>query len=499
MKPHHLKTIATCLFCFLVGTINLACKKLISIDKPINTITTEGIFSQDATANAAMAGVYSSMINGTNGDRAYDSHIKVFSAGLSTCLAALSSDELHVSSYLSSTLNYYGTNQLTALNAQASVPLWTSAYDVIYKANSVIEGIAASKAPALHDDVRKRLTGEAKFIRAFSYFYLCNFFGDVPMVLTVDFNQTARLPKMPKAKVYQQIIADLKDAEALLLPDYSTENVERVIPNKWAATLLLARVYLYTGDYTNAATSASTVINNPAFILEPALKDVFSTTSREVIWQLKQTAEDGTLRNATPEGTNFLPYQDVHHGRIPYTVTSQFMAAYEAGDQRKLVWLDSTDYVNDPNSPPAISYYPFKYITGIYNADSGQPQPQYYVVFRLAEAYLIRAEAAAHGAGGGLSTAIKDLNSIRDRADLNDLNDNLNQQEVINAVARERRIEFFAEWGHRWFDLKRTGQASTVLPLISAKQPWLGDYQLLYPIPTAEITADRFLLQNPGY
>lgn len=487
------------MICFLVGITQLACKKLISVDDPINTITTEGIFSDDATANAAMAGVYSVMINGTNGNRSYDSHNSIFSAGLAGSLGALSADELYIPSYLSSTLNYYVFNRLTAMNAESSVPLWISAYDIIYKANSVIEGIAASKSAALHLDVRKRLTGEAKFIRAFSYFYLCNFFGDVPMVLTVDFNKTINLPRMPTASVYKQIITDLKEAEAALPADFVSENSERVIPNKWAAALLLARVYLYTGDYANAAITASTVINNSAFSLEPELKDVFLTGSREVIWQLKQTANDPELKNATPEGSRLLPYQKVHHSPAPFVITDQTLSAFEKGDQRKVVWLDSTDYVHDPTAPSAISYYPFKYITGIYNADANQPQPQYYVVLRLAEAYLIRAEAAAHGAGGGLSAAIKDLNAIRDRADVTNLSDNLSQQDVLKAVAHERRIELFSEWAHRWFDLKRTGQASKELSLIPNKKPWLGDYQLLYPIPLKEIMADHFLLQNPGY
>jgi hypothetical protein len=120
------------------------------------------------------------------------------------------------------------------------------------------------------------------------------------------------------------------------------------------------------------------------------------------------------------------------------------------------------------------------------------------MILRLAEQYLIRAEAAAHGAGA-LTNAIDDLNMLRSRAELPDLPDDLNQAQVLNAVEQERRIEFFCEWAHRWFDLKRWNKAAEILPLITVKQPWQGDYQLLYPIPPAEIESNSFLQQNPGY
>ncbi len=121
------------------------------------------------------------------------------------------------------------------------------------------------------------------------------------------------------------------------------------------------------------------------------------------------------------------------------------------------------------------------------------------MVLRLAEMFLIRAEAIARGNQGNLSTAIDDLNAIRHRAGLEYLPNTLNKEQVIAAVEQERQVELFAEWGHRWLDLKRTNRASVVLKTIPVKQPWEGDYQLLYPIPVEEIRDDYFLTQNPGY
>lgn len=494
MKLQGLKVI------FLLGTLACmmpACRKLIEIDEPVNTLTTSEIFSSDATATAAMAAIYSTMINGAN--TAISAFGTEFSAGLTTSRAGASADELY-----STTLapnggqEVYRTNKLTGLNADPT--LWSSAYDVIYKANSVIEGVAASTSPALHDEVRQRLTGQAKFIRAFCYFYLTNFYGDVPMALTVDFNRTASLPRMPQAKVYEQIISDLKDAQAVLPQDYAEGKGERTLPNKWAATLMLARAYLYARDYNDAGVQAGSIIANTAlFALEADLTQVYTSTSREAVWQLKPTNEDPQLKNATPEGYAFSPSTLDHHGAVGVGLTNELLSAFEPNDQRRVIWVDSTDFPYNNGNPTAWTFYPNKYVIGAANGIPGAPSPQYYTVLRWAEAYLIRAEANANGAPGGAGAAIDDVNTIRRRAGLPDLDNSLNGQQLANAIAKERQIEFFAEWGHRWFDLKRTGQANAVLSVIAAKQPWLGEGQLLYPIPVTEITADHFLTQNAGY
>ncbi len=112
----------------------------------------------------------------------------------------------------------FSTNKILNQNA-VSPKIWSSAYTGIYNANGVIEGIAASTSSSLTAGVRKKYTAEAKFIRAFCYFYLVNFFGDLPLVLTVDFNETRYYSRTPVAEVYKQIIKDLKEAQADLPPD----------------------------------------------------------------------------------------------------------------------------------------------------------------------------------------------------------------------------------------------------------------------------------------
>jgi hypothetical protein len=472
-----------------------ACKKLVSVPEPINTLTTTEVFSSNAEANSAMAGIYTAMINGTNGT--VNNVYFGYSEGLQTLYGGMSSDEF-----------VYGTNGgMLRVNtnhliySDGSTALWQPQYSQIYGANSVIQGIAASTSSLLQDSVRTELTGEAKFVRAFCYFYLTNLYGDVPLVLTIDFNQTANMARTPQAQVYQQIIQDLKDAQAALPGDYSVGLGERIRPNKWAATALLARVYLYTGDSADAVTQASAVIANTGeYSLVSNLNGVFVKNSTEAIWQLEQNTSIAGEGTATPEGVALLP-NPLNTGFCTFSLSPQLLGAFEPGDLRRSAWVDSTN--NSYNAPASatnlITYFPFKYKTGSYNYSVGGTATEYYMVLRLAEQYLIRAEAEANGAGGGPASAIADLNVIRQRAGLPALSPSLTPAQVIAAVAHERQIELFAEWGHRWLDLKRTGQADAVLSVIPLKQPWAGDYQLLYPIPTTEIIDDPNLTQNPGY
>lgn len=466
----------------LILTVFSSCKKLVSIPDPTGSITTAKVFANDNEATSAMAGVYTQLINNT-ADGA--SGLMGFSTGMSSIFGAFSANELIASSTSSS---YYLYNLNKVPTDELSVrDMWATAYKAVYGANAVIEGIEASVSPKLHDEVRKRLTGEAKFVRAFSYFYLVNFFGDVPLALTVDFNKTVSIKKSPKTEVYAQMIKDLVDAKSALPADFSKSGGERILPTKWAATALLARVYLYVEDYANASAQASELIGQSAlFNLPSDLNTVFLSSSKEAIWQLKQMT-DGLNKNATPEG-----YTLYSKPAFAY-LSEELLNDFETKDQRKKEWC-SLDVVS-LNRP---IYQSYKYKTGQANAVLMGTTTEYYMVFRLAEQYLIRAEAQTLG-NLSLGQAIADLNVIRKRAGLDDLPATLSREQVITAIAHEREIELFAEWGHRFFDLKRTGKAHDVLSAVKIKQPWTGDYQLLYPIPRSEIIANQNLVQNPGY
>lgn len=485
----------SCLFCFSATLLFTGCEKLVEIDSPVNSISTNNIFSTNKQAEWALASVYSKMINGTDMSRVDLAAQKNFSAGLTTLMGALASDEVYLKGgYSDKVLYAVNTNTVSTTTSSLSDSYWTSAYKTIYDANAVIEGIAESTSPGLQDSVRRQLSAEAKTIRAFTYFYLTNIFGDVPLVTTIDFNQTRNLTRAAKQKIYEQIIKDLKEAIADLALDFSVSEGQRYRINKWFAVGLLARVYLYDGKYSDAITNATSVINHSLlFGLETNPADVFKKNSREALFQLKPTLEHGKLKNGTPEGFVF-NLQNLVDGPT-YLLSEDFYNQFDANDKRRLNWV-STFMLKDGSGK--IQHYPGKYKKGLTTAVANGEQ-EYYTVMRLAELYLIRAEANMLQSSANTVIAITDLNELRRRADVEELANTLTATEVMNAIARERQFELFVEWGHRWFDLIRTGKAEEVLSQIPYKSPWLGKYQLLYPIPTAEIRANSFLHQNPEY
>jgi len=459
-----------------------SCKDMIDIPDPINTITTNKVFENDNQANSAMAGAYSQLIN----DQALN-----FGNGATTTLCSQSADELNISAV---NLNAVYTNKLIS-SELATSGIWTTAYKNIYNANAVIEGIAASTSLKLHKEVRVKLTAEAKFMRAYTYFYLVNFFGDVPLVLTDDFNQTVKMSRTPKVEVYAQIVKDLQDAKSDLAADFSgSKTGERIRPNKWAATAMLARVYLFMGDYSNAVAAATEVIDQSGlFELNGDLNEVFLKNNKEAIWQMQHSNLTIARGNATPEGYVITPFlSPIANEYFGTRLTDELVQKFENNDKRKSSWLMPVTKAGE------INYFVYKYKIGIGNSSVGGPITEYYTMLRLAEQYLIRAEALTLGSQQ-LGLAIADLNIIRRRAGIDELPVGLSKDAVVLAIEKERRTEFFSEWGHRWLDLKRTGRAHEVLSVIPAKQPWAGDYQLTYPIPLTEIRTNNKLIQNPGY
>jgi hypothetical protein len=169
-------------------------------------------------------------------------------------------------------------------------------------------------------------------------------------------------------------------------------------------------------------------------------------------------------------------------------LSNSLLQSFEINDLRNAQWVSSIDVSGN------TYYYPYKY-----KIKSGTTINEYSMVLRLAEQYLIRAEARAQL--DDVEGAIGDLDRIRQRAGLplyQDTQPGMSKAEVLSAIEQERRIELFSEWGHRWLDLKRTGKADEVLGLEKG-----SDWQptdVLYPIPFSEIQNNRNLLpQNPGY
>jgi len=447
---------------FVISVLS-SCSEFVELDSPKTQIVNNKVFSNDAGAQAAVSGILSQMMTGSS--------FSGSNFGI-TLVAGLSADELNNHSTSLQQVAVYNNN-LTPVNNSVVSSNWNDMYSYVYESNAILEGAAASTG--LSKATRDIVVGEAKFIRAFSYFYLINLYGDVPLITSTDYRVNRSASRRPMSEVYQQIESDLLEAQKLLPEDYSNSGGEKIEPNKWAATALLARTYLYQKKWSDAEGKASLIIDSQQFSLPADLNSVFLANSEEAIWQLSPVLPGYN----TTEAMMMIIVSNPTRVSASTSVTDVF----EANDNRASSWIGTyTTGVKSYN-------YAYKYKVRLQN----EPVTEYYMILRLAEQYLIRAEARAMQIN--LTGAIDDANVIRVRAGLDPIDaTGLTQQQVVDAIDKERRSELFIEWGHRWFDLKRTGKADAVLGPV--KPDWQSK-DALFPIPQSEIDANPNLVQNP--
>lgn len=456
----HKKIIAT----FLMISILSGCEDFVTVELPDSLIGSKEVFENEQTAQAASVSMYRSLLGGYGLLGGTIANV--------TYMTGMSSDEI-VSYSTSDAVREFYVNAININNTNI-LRLWTSAYNTLYEANGVIEGVTRSQT--IPSAVKNQLIGEARFVRALCHFFLTNMFGDIPLATTTDYRINASRPRTSVENVYAHMLEDVHAAQMLL------SEATKIRPGKSAATALLARIYLYLKKYSEAETEATTIINNPAFSLQP-LNNVFLTGSAEAIWQLSQVAPASL---ATGDGAVFIIYNNFFQNAL----SPEIVTAFEPSDQRWNAWVRSWTLGAD------TYYYVAKY--KIRNSPSTTVFTEQLVVFRLAEQYLIRAEARAHQ--DNLQGAIADLDVIRLRAGLPllaEVSPEITKEELLNRIFQERRVELFCETAHRWFDLKRTTKVDAVL---GAVKPGWSTEDALYPIPETELLANPALEpQNPGY
>lgn len=450
-----------------IGVLTSGCKKFVDVDAPSSQLVTNTVYTNDNTVKSALAGMYVTFAISSS----YD---------LQFSLSFVTGNSADETKYFTSIADFdpFIKNTVQPDNT-TNLSIWANYYKSIYQANAIIAGINNSSG-GISDAMKKEALGEAKFIRALCYFYLVNLWGDVPLALSTDQAVNNSLSRSPKEIVYQQIISDLTDAKNSLLGDYSYSGGLRTRPNKYAATALLARVYLYTKDWVNAEANATTVINtNAIYNLLPTagLSGIFVKNNTEAILQFDYANSGGY----TQEGQ----YYAFDMTTVPdFQLTTSLVQAFETGDRRFTSWVGVNTYQG------TTYYYLSKYKSKTTNTTA---TAEYCTFLRLAEQYLIRAEARAQQ--NNLSEAVADVSVIRNRAGLLDATA-ATQANILLAIEQERRIELFAEYGHRWNDLRRTGRADVVLG--GQKTGWTSN-AALYPIPRTEIINNKNLSQNPGY
>jgi len=464
---------------FIIACLTqISCKKMLSVPTPDTSISANNVYSNDATAISVLTGIYAQI-----------SSQRLTSGGVNSLslLPSLSADELTL--FGGSTNVTYGNYYINALNSSnlGYLDFWHTFYPYLFFANSAIEEI--SNSVSLSVPVKQQLLGEAKFVRAFCYYYLLSLYGDVPIVTGTDYTLNSVLPRSPKEQVLALVVSDLKEAQNLLSDTYLDATLlnpttERVRPTKWVADALLARTYLLLKAYDSAEVQSTAIINNASLYSLDTLNGVFLKNSNEAIWQLQPVV---TGWNSPDAQTLILPATGPDGYAWPAYLSNTLLNSFEPGDQRKADWIDSI-------AAGGITYYfPFKYKLNSLTS----PVNEYEMVFRLGEQYLIRAESRLQQNNTSGSTS--DLNIVRARAGLPNTTSST-KEDLMNSILHERQTELFTEWGSRWLDLKRTGSVDSVMNIISPQKGgiWTSTAQL-YPIPLSEIQRDPNLTQNPGY
>ncbi|MAG88330.1 MULTISPECIES: RagB/SusD family nutrient uptake outer membrane protein [Flavobacteriaceae] len=454
----------TLIFCSLL----VSCEDFVAVDTPNNRIVKTSVFVDETTAQSAMQGIYNQLYR-LDFSRGFENSV--------TNLTALSADNLQLIRDNNPTYLEFLENEILPGNAR-NLSLWSSAYNMIYMTNALLEGLEGS---LLEEGFKNSLEGQARFIRAFTYFNLVNLYGDVPLLLSTDYRYNATAPRVPLEDVYDQILEDLEVSSTLLMENYPDS--ERTVVNKFVAFSLMARLYLYLENWEQAEYFSSQVIHqqNTYQLLED-LDLVFLQNSKEAIWQISPLGKGG-ISTETNEGALYV-IEPGTTALYNLKLTQDLVNTFQVVDQRLVHWVGYSDIES--------VYFAHKYK----DRNSTNNLTEYSMVLRLAEQYLIRSEARAMQ--NKIDSALQDINSIRTRAGLEslNLNQNWNSESLRNLILEERRKEFFMEWGHRWFDLKRTGLAEDRL---SVKKPGWQNTDVYYPIPDEERIMNTNLTQNDGY
>lgn len=440
------------------------CDDFVEVDLPTSQLTREAIFADPASARAAIGNVYAEL---------RDNVLVTGSINGIGVLLGLYADELEF--YGNTTLAGFEFYNHTLLSTDSNIAqLWNNAYQAIYAVNSVYKRVGESQTLSVSD--KEQFQGEALFLRAYLHFHLTQLFGDIPYVTSTDYAENSRVPKVTREFVLTEIVEDLKMAKQFLHDKESLSDRTQV--DIGAVSAFLARCYLYRGEWELSVNESSEVIGNTAhYVWEQDLDKVFLKESTATIWQLAPQING----NSTNEASSYV----FSSGPPPnMALSGNLVHSFEEGDLRREQWIGTvTNWVE-------TWYHAYKYKQNIHLDNS----TEYSILFRLAEQYLIRAEAKAYL--NDLEGAKRDLNKIRERAQLPKITA-IDQEEVLDAILKERQMELFTEQGHRWFDLVRYGRADTVLSLI--KTAWKTT-DVLLPLPEAELLLNPNLNpQNNGY
>ena len=439
------------------------CKKILDVVSPY-AVEDQNVFTSVSGVRNARIGMYSTLQN------------KNYCGGYFPLLAECYADNGSTGGYDVIDLNDIAYRTVGPSNLYAQ-NIYTAIYNTIYTANKIISNLDSKTIAGLEDDEKNNITGEALFVRAMGHFDLLRLYGEhwnktskygISLALTPDEPKTA-IARSTFDESYKQIIADLQSAVSSL----NVYNGSQYISPS-AAKALLARVYLYYGDMAKAASFATEVIDDSNFELFGAddfTKIYSEKLTPESVFELKFDQQNPSAYNTATYVRDDALRSDVFF--LASESLNDFFTSRPDDKRSELVDFVNVDLSINPDGR-----------TQKYRGETTKDNSGY--IIRLAEMYLIRAEAK------GRTNGLADLNTIRISRGMKalKLSDVPTASSYLDAVLDERRAELNFE-GHRLFDLARTGKVENVLG---------ADVQPIMPIPQREIAATNGTVeQNQGY
>lgn len=359
-------------------------------------------------------------------------------------------------------------NDIQASNTYVE-SVWNRSYEGINLVNYIIDGIDGISG--ITQEEKDNFLGQCYFLRAFNYFNLVRYFGEIPKRVKPVSDaspETLNIPLSTEEEIYNLIVSDLEAAEQYFAGKGEGNSA---FANEGAIKALLAKVHLYRENWTQAAAYAEEVINMNYSLEQANYADIFDETknSNEIIFQVD-------FYNSQ-DASNLMNDWLTHNGRFEVAVwkdldrNETIADDYEVGDKR----LSAT--VQFYSGAKGDDYYCNKYTDNITRKDN-------IIFLRLAEMYLIKAEALNENGYVADGPAFDALNAVRTRAGISSLTSTQvpNQQAFRLAVEKERNLELVFE-GNRLFDLRRTGRINDVLEDIGT----LKEAGWYFPVPQTEI------------
>lgn len=403
--------------------------------------------------------------------------------------------------------------------------LWYACYQVINRCCLVIEAMDSRfpDAPEYNE-----ITGQAKFIRGYTFYLMVRVWGDVPLVVSdiKDYMTVFEYGRDSKEKVYRQILDDLEDAERML-PDF-WPSADKGKASAVAARAILGDVHLTLGEYGAARDWFEQVIAQEGAELGllddyASIFDANNANNKEIIFSIQYA------HNQTPSMSNYLGNASLGNIQGQYVdpdgsgqsriygvnilmMTHELEAKFAPEDKRRSViytGISSPDY--QCTIPMTLKYFDYQ---NVRDGKSGNPDSGCHtIVSRYSDVLLKYAECLV--ADGELDGAVSQLERVRGRAGLS-TDVRLDADAVLKAISDERQLELCME-GHRWFDLVRTGKAievmsafydrtgapelhETIMQYEYGDYPTIDSHELLFPLPYAQVELNRDkLIQNPGW